>query len=185
MEDEEQLQFLKLIGCEKMQGYVFARPLPLEETAAKIEPGEFKMQDPASRPFFDAVGRLNLAHSVDNSTEDPTGVALGLPVSVLEYGPACARYLMANAPYIEAIKQLGIDGLEASERLLAEVLGKDTMYGIAASLPRAIDAEGWVPVRYHAGRIAAAGYMRRITRDASTGNWAVMFFALSQPRFPD
>lgn len=40
VETKEQFEFLKRIGCDRTQGYLFSRPVPLEEMYAKIEAGE-------------------------------------------------------------------------------------------------------------------------------------------------
>ncbi len=40
VETKEQFEFLKRIGCDRTQGYLFSKPVPLEEMYAKIESGE-------------------------------------------------------------------------------------------------------------------------------------------------
>lgn len=41
VETEEAREFLKSIGCEHMQGYLFGRPMPVEELVAKIQSGVY------------------------------------------------------------------------------------------------------------------------------------------------
>ena len=41
VETEEQADFLKSIGCEKLQGYLFSKPIPYEELNNKIKEGIF------------------------------------------------------------------------------------------------------------------------------------------------
>ena len=40
VETKEQMEFLKKIGCERLQGYLFSKPIPYEELNAKIAKGE-------------------------------------------------------------------------------------------------------------------------------------------------
>ena len=44
VETEEAYKFLKDIGCEKLQGYLFSKPIPLEEIEAKIADGSFQTE---------------------------------------------------------------------------------------------------------------------------------------------
>jgi EAL domain-containing protein (putative c-di-GMP-specific phosphodiesterase class I) len=37
METEEQVAILRALGCGVMQGYYFGRPMPLEETLARLK----------------------------------------------------------------------------------------------------------------------------------------------------
>ena len=41
VETEEAHIFLREIGCEKLQGYLFGRPMPKEELFQKIDSGEY------------------------------------------------------------------------------------------------------------------------------------------------
>jgi diguanylate cyclase (GGDEF)-like protein/PAS domain S-box-containing protein len=51
VETEEQLQFLRLHGCDEMQGFYFARPLPVEEcTRALIEDRRLQHRQPGAVP---------------------------------------------------------------------------------------------------------------------------------------
>lgn len=43
VETEEAFQFLRDIGCERIQGYLFGKPMPKEEIIEKIKNGEFKI----------------------------------------------------------------------------------------------------------------------------------------------
>lgn len=41
VETDEEKEFLKEIGCERLQGYLFGKPMPKEELAAKIADGTY------------------------------------------------------------------------------------------------------------------------------------------------
>ena len=43
VETEEQFVFLRSIGCHRAQGYLFSKPIPLEELRNKIEAGELQI----------------------------------------------------------------------------------------------------------------------------------------------
>ena len=48
VETKEQFEFLKSIKCERLQGYLFGKPISFEEMAKKIDDGEFVI---AKNPF--------------------------------------------------------------------------------------------------------------------------------------
>ena len=43
VETKSQFDFLANIGCNRAQGYLFSKPLPLEELRKKINSGELKI----------------------------------------------------------------------------------------------------------------------------------------------
>lgn len=45
VETEEASEFLKEIGCEKLQGYLFGKPMPREEIYYKIQSGEYTIEE--------------------------------------------------------------------------------------------------------------------------------------------
>ncbi len=38
VDSEDQAKHLRILGCDEMQGYLFSKPLPLEELTALLEP---------------------------------------------------------------------------------------------------------------------------------------------------
>ena len=43
VETQEQFDFLAKIGCQRVQGYLFSKPIPVEDLRAKLEAGELKI----------------------------------------------------------------------------------------------------------------------------------------------
>ena len=62
VETEEQYAFLKSIGCETLQGYLFSPPVPLAEILPILrrEEGQLQLEDFRAAAFFDAVGAVNV-----------------------------------------------------------------------------------------------------------------------------
>ena len=59
VETEQQFNFLKSIGCEKIQGYYFAKPMPLEETIPFLKTRGLELERAKWTGYFDALGRIN------------------------------------------------------------------------------------------------------------------------------
>jgi EAL domain-containing protein (putative c-di-GMP-specific phosphodiesterase class I) len=49
VEEEAQAIFLRAAGCERMQGYWFARPMPADQMDARLRESRAAAQPPASR----------------------------------------------------------------------------------------------------------------------------------------
>ena len=61
VETEEQVEFLKEIGCTKLQGYYFCRPIPVEEIMERYRKGiQIGFENPQESEYFATIGRINL-----------------------------------------------------------------------------------------------------------------------------
>lgn len=61
VETKEQAEFLKEIGCTKLQGYYYCRPIPMEEIMRRYEQGEqIGFENPDETDYYAAIGRINL-----------------------------------------------------------------------------------------------------------------------------
>jgi len=61
VESEEQVEFLKEVGCTKLQGYYFCKPIPLEAIIERYETGkQIGFENPAESEYLATLGRVNL-----------------------------------------------------------------------------------------------------------------------------
>lgn len=61
VETEEQLDFLREIGCSKAQGYYYCKPIPFEGILERNQKGiQIGFENPAETEYYAAVGRANL-----------------------------------------------------------------------------------------------------------------------------
>lgn len=60
VETEEHYRFLKSIGCERIQGYYYGRPLPEDELIAHLEREGIECEDKETSSFYQKTGLLNL-----------------------------------------------------------------------------------------------------------------------------
>ncbi|MBR1708716.1 MAG: EAL domain-containing protein [Clostridia bacterium] len=60
VETEEQFEFLRNIGCEKIQGFLFGRPLPYKECQRYVEQRGLSWESPVERQYYDDLGRINV-----------------------------------------------------------------------------------------------------------------------------
>lgn len=106
VETKAQLEVLSAYGCEKAQGYFFARPVPLAELLAMHM--DFESRD--DRRYADEIGRVNIL-GMREDTGSSAKVMGSLPMAVLEYRDGYARPISANHGFQEFLQSIHMDSL--------------------------------------------------------------------------
>ena len=115
VETEEQYAFLKSIGCETLQGYLFSPPVPLAEILPILrrEEGQLQLEDFRAAAFFDAVGAVNVL-----STQPPEEAQRAHPLAIgilsIHHGEAKLLYCSK-----ELMRQLRESGFASPEEAMA------------------------------------------------------------------
>ena len=109
VEKEEQVRFLQEIGCSRLQGFFFSRPLPLEQVQKwHREQTEARYEDPADSSYYNAIGRVNLFDLTAIASEEGDGFenfSNTIPMTVLEVGEDTFRYIRSNEAYKSFIQR--------------------------------------------------------------------------------
>jgi diguanylate cyclase (GGDEF)-like protein len=113
VETQEQSDFLREIGCERQQGYLFSKPIPEEEFLAKL--AKAKLEDPDSSSYYDTVSQVNVLFDpmIDRGSQQTVGIKL--PICILEKGEdAFVRFSFMNESYRQTLRDFGykVDGWE-------------------------------------------------------------------------
>jgi len=103
VEREDQVHFLREIGCSKIQGYYYEKPLSLEALLEKFDRGlEIGFENPEEKAYYEAIGRINLydlsmiAGRDDSSLKNYFDT---LPMAIIEVNGEEARFLRSNQAY--------------------------------------------------------------------------------------
>ena len=105
VETEEQFQFLRNVGCEKVQGFLFGRPMPFEECLTHVSSSGMSWESPHMRRFYDDIGRVNVLSPVPFQSKAGqiikiTGRELNsIPLAILELSGHEARLLYSNLSF--------------------------------------------------------------------------------------
>ena len=70
VETEEQFRFLRNIGCEKVQGYYFGKPMYYEEAINHLKMKGIFIELPQDRTYYDDIGQVNILSAVPFMTKD-------------------------------------------------------------------------------------------------------------------
>ena len=119
VETEEQLEFLREIGCEKLQGYYIGRPRPYEESIAHCKEMGFRFETPGKRRYNDDLGNVNLlsgyAHIKQHAASEVGNYVEGIPLSIVEMVGDKLEFLYANKSFqqeLSSVRGLSVKGAE-------------------------------------------------------------------------
>lgn len=119
VETEEQYEYLKRIGCELIQGYYFAKPMPIEDYHNRRAElcGFDTNETPAERRYYDDMGRINF---LENSplTRKRMDVTNDIPIALIEREDRHYRTIFANKAFIREIKSFGATDANEVLRIL-------------------------------------------------------------------
>ncbi len=113
VETLEQVQFLQEIGCAKLQGYYYEKPVPLQEVIYRQEHPKIGYENPDEVAYYEAIGRVNLYDLDMVSSEEDSGLKNyfnTVPMGIIEVRGECARFVRSNQSYRQFVKRfLGFD----------------------------------------------------------------------------
>ncbi len=102
VETEEQVIFLQEIGCSKLQGYYYQKPIPVESILEKYRTGtQIGFENPAESHYSEMIGRVNL-HDLSVIAQNDKGLSNffnTLPMAILEINDDIVRYARTNQSY--------------------------------------------------------------------------------------
>ena len=114
VETENQVRFLQEIGCSKMQGYHYSKPLSFEAAQERVNNGMAAyIEDPASASYYESIGRINvydldvIASREDSSLRNTFDT---IPIGIIEVRGGSARFVRSNPSYREFMRRaFGMD----------------------------------------------------------------------------
>ncbi len=99
VETEEQAEFLKEVGCTRLQGFYYSKPIPLEEVLKRYETGgQIGFENPEESEYYTAVGKVNLYDISMSSSEEEyfQDYFNTMPMMILELGDEDVSIIRAN-----------------------------------------------------------------------------------------
>ena len=110
VETEEQVVFLREIGCSKLQGFYYTKAIPLEEIVERNRKGiQIGFENPAESDYYEAIGRVNLNDLTLIANEDNDAYHSStntVPIGILEYLDGKVRFVRSNRSFREFMKRL-------------------------------------------------------------------------------
>ena len=126
VEYEEQVKFLQQIGCTKLQGFFYCKPLPISNVFERYERGlAIGFENPKETSYYSAVGRISmydLSFARNNSNElldyfDAFPLAIvesnGKSIRLVRGNESFAKFISKNLPGIDVGSEYVFDDKHA------------------------------------------------------------------------
>ena len=136
VETREQAEFLREVGCTKLQGYYFCRPISMEQILERYRKGvAIGFENPDEAEYFAAIGRINLYDLTAVSNDSSEKIANffdTLPMAVVECDAEVFRTTRANNAYRSfALHNFHVADLTAPRRFDSLPVGLDSPFADA------------------------------------------------------
>ncbi len=128
VETKEQYEFLRDIGCEKLQGYLFGKPIPVEDFVKPDDYSYDNCEDIKFKSYYRRIGDINLLSSSPLKDKDMV-VINNLPIAISEIENESTHTIYANKAYEMFLSSIGIKSLvRADERSENKTLKETKSY---------------------------------------------------------
>ncbi len=164
VETEEQRDYLRRIGCEKMQGFLFGKPRPFSCAATEKLVDAIGVETPAERVYLSEIGRVNTLSlserdlTASGSTQD---YVTSMPLAIIEYANDTFKIIESNRVFREGLANVGVLSIEEAEERI-----NDTQRVLARQARRfvgTIEEDKYARVDYVAGNTSCVMRAKHIT----------------------
>ena len=179
VETQEQVEFLRDIGCTKLQGFHYCRPIPLDNILKRYEEGnQIGFENPDESEYYEALGRINLYDmdavliDEDDDQDDIDGMEQyfnTLPMAIVETNNIEVKISRANPSYRDFIDK-SFGQMEIDVRVKIEDLLKSPAATFAKSLSSCAEKGGRQFIEEKMGNgITIHSVIRRVAVNSVTG----------------
>lgn len=104
VELEEQVEFLREIGCTKLQGYYYCKPIPAGDILERYRDGsQIGFENPDEASYYETIGRINLydISGIGREDADLQEYFDTLPMAIVEYHGSFYDVIRESSSYRE------------------------------------------------------------------------------------
>ena len=184
VENQGQFEFLKGIGCEKLQGYVFDKPGDFERMSQLLAGMSTPVENPGMRKYFDAIGQVNLLHptTMDDTLSHDIELSSGLPAAIIEFYEGRVRYLLWNSSYLDYLVDIGMGTIENSEAQMND-LTRVQAQGFFRVAEQYKGTAEWINLTFYEEGDLCTAMARCISVDEGTGAYSFVYIAFNLSKY--
>ncbi|SDM87427.1 EAL domain-containing protein [Lachnospira pectinoschiza] len=130
VETYDQYEFLRNIGCEKIQGYLFSKPMNFNDTCAFVENYDYGCETAMQANYYDEMCSVNILSSApimgnSNDEIDDLGFKTQLPITIAEIKDERIKFIFYNETFEKQLIKLGIGNMAILDSIIKD---KDSSY---------------------------------------------------------
>ncbi|MCR5526222.1 MAG: EAL domain-containing protein [Lachnospiraceae bacterium] len=111
---KEARDFLRNLGCEQMQGFLYSPAVSFNDTARL----SFRLESPGIRNYYRSIGKINLLSQNPLKKDLDDDSVYGIPTAIIEYHDKHLRYLAINSYYHKFLNTIGLKSIEEAETFI-------------------------------------------------------------------
>jgi EAL domain-containing protein (putative c-di-GMP-specific phosphodiesterase class I) len=128
IENEEQMLFLKDIGCEMLQGFYYSKPMSAEEHIDYVADTDTPVEDLSEQGYWNTVGKINFlsANPLNEympmmADSDNEMNESNFPLALFEFHNDIMHTAYMNDAFFNQLKKLGISSIAELEEWMNDV----------------------------------------------------------------
>lgn len=178
VETIRQYQMMQRLGCEKVQGYLFNRPNPLEYIADRARSGTgLLFEDREVAGYYEAVGRVDLNEPMTGNDDDPLSDN-AIPAGVLERREDGFALLRGTDSFQNLLEDCGALA-PREEGVRFRHLNAPLPEGLLAAADRSAQTDEWITASVSTdARGLLTVYLRRVSVNQRDGVTAILAVVL-------
>ncbi len=125
VETKEQYDFLREIGCDKIQGFYIGKPMPGVDVKDYLRLRGFKCEEHINLKYYDDIARLNIlsqtpAHDFINAKKGKVEATDNIEsLAIIEVDDGALAFKYYNKKYLEELQSVGISSVYELEGILS------------------------------------------------------------------
>ncbi|MCR5825553.1 MAG: bifunctional diguanylate cyclase/phosphodiesterase, partial [Oscillospiraceae bacterium] len=181
VETKDQLRMMQILGCEKIQGYLFNSPHPLSYIAQRAQTGTgLHFEKTASAPYYGMVGRVNLNEPMASADGKKHLLAADvMPAGVVELRDGRVFCLRGTNAFLRRLEQWKILSAAEDDTQIREVTLPSKKW--QEMMEQGVETEEWVSMttKTSFGRSVVI-YVRRLGDASWQGALAMLVVLLPE-----
>lgn len=119
VENEEEIEYLRSIGCEMLQGFFIGKPQTMSELLDRTD----EMEAFSERKYYGVLGAIAIDNGDAGSSTGSESLRPVEPMAVLEYRDRRYSFLFHNAAFEHYVHELGMEDVERAAEALNHASG--------------------------------------------------------------
>lgn len=174
VETKEQYEFIRSLGCERAQGWLFGKPSPLPDSIEGIaNDAHSEVELLAKREFYEAGGRVNLMRPDPKTSFDGHYLPSDVACAIIRCRNGHYEYLNYNSLYLKVLHDIGVDTVEEYELIINEP-GNIRAKNMVSLIERCSVSDNWEYYFFARGENAFIVRMKRISQIEEFGAVALL-----------